>query len=70
MRVRIRIPRIRSKPLTTNYRTSNIVPKKYQVFFTDMNHQLPEYEIDVYRGREKEVHRIEKKKSKSKKKRY
>lgn len=58
MRVRIRIPRIRSKPLTTNYRTSNIVPKKYQVFFTDMNHQLPEYEIDVYRGREKEVHRI------------
>ena len=58
MRIRIRIPRIRSKPVTTNYRTTNIVPNKYQDFFTDMNHQLSEYEIDVYRGREIEVHRV------------
>ena len=58
IRIRIRIPRIRSKPVTTNYRTVNIVPDKYQDFFTDMNNQLSKNEIDVYRGREREVHRV------------
>lgn len=58
MKIRICIPRIRSKPVATNYRTANVVPKKYQDMFGDMNNVLSKHDTDVYRGREKEVHRI------------
>ena len=40
MKIRICIPRIRSKPVATNYRTANVETKKYQDMFGDMNNVL------------------------------
>ena len=59
MRIKIPIPRIRSKPVViTNYRKANVVPIKYQNLLVDLNNLLAEQDADVYRAREKEVQRI------------
>ena len=58
MKIGIHIPLVRSKPLTINYRTANVVPRNYQDMFIDMNHVLSEHDTNVYGGREKEVYRI------------